>query len=374
MRIGIQMVLQNHKAHDDRDMYKNETRLAIESEDMGFDVIWPVEHHFFDYSICPDNMQYLSYIAARTERLQLATGAIILPWNNPMRVVEKMVLLDHLSDGRAVLGLGRGLSRREYRGFGVDMSEARDRFNESAEIIVKGLEDGFVEADTQYYKQARIEVRPRPIKTFKGRRYMVCMSPESFDVAARLGLGAMMFSQMGWEKVADNIHQYRENFRTHNNGEEAPPINCADFVACTEDAKRAEEIARVNIVGYYWSVMEHYEMTGDHFAETGKSYAHYANAAQQMKAAGMDAVVEDFLSANLWGTPDMLVEKVRKRREIIGDFEVNGCFSYQSLPYDEVEQCMRLFARTVGQEIHSWTPKTGQAPVDVTAGSTLQAK
>jgi len=189
MRIGIQMVLQNHKAHDDREMYKNETRLAIESEDMGFDVIWPVEHHFFDYSICPDNMQYLSYIAARTERLQLATGAIILPWNNPMRVVEKMVLLDHLSDGRAVLGLGRGLSRREYRGFGVDMSEARDRFNESAEIIVKGLEDGFVEADTQYYKQARIEVRPRPIKTFKGRRYMVCMSPESFDVAARLAWG-----------------------------------------------------------------------------------------------------------------------------------------------------------------------------------------
>ena len=114
---------------------------------------------------------------------------------------------------------------------------------------------------------------------------------------------------MGWEKVADNIHQYRENFRTHNNGEEAPPINCADFVACTEDAKRAEEIARVNIVGYYWSVMEHYEMTGDHFAETGKSYAHYANAAQQMKAAGMDAVVEDFLSANLWGTPTCWLRK-----------------------------------------------------------------
>ena len=115
-------------------------------------------------------------------------------------------------------------------------------------------------------------------------------------------------------------------------------------------------------------------MTGDHFAETGKSYAHYANAAQQMKAAGMDAVIEDFLSANLWGTPDMLVEKVRKRREIIGDFEVNGCFSYQSLPYEEVEQCMRLFAKTVGQELHSWTPKTGQAPVDVSADSTLQAK
>ena len=374
MKFGIQMVIPNHNDYDDREMFKHETRLAIEAEGMGFDSIWPVEHHFFDYSICPDNMQYLSYIAARTERLQLATGAIILPWNNPMRVVEKMVLLDHLSDGRAVLGLGRGLSRREYRGMGVDMSEARDRFNEAAEIIVNGLEEGFVESDTQHYKQARVEIRPRPIGSFKGRRYMVCMSPESFDVAAHLGLGAMMFSQAAWEKSADSIHKYREDYRKQNNGEEAPPINCADFVACTEDVKRAEEIANKNIVGYYWSVMEHYEMTGDHFADTGKSYAHYAAAAQQMKAAGMDAVVKEFIEANLWGTPDRIVEKLRKRREVIGDFEVNGCFSYQSLPYDEVEKCMRLFARTAGQEIHSWTPKTSQAPVDVTAAATLQAK
>ena len=189
MKVGIQNVFPAHKDYNDRDMYKRETRLLIEAEGMGFDIIWPVEHHFFDYSMCPDNMQYLSYIAARTERMELGTGAVILPWNNPMRVVEKMVLLDHLSDGRAVLGLGRGLSRREYAGFGVDMAEARERFNEAAAIVIQGLETGIVEANTSYYQQARIEVRPRPFKSFKGRRYMVCMSPESFSVAAALGLG-----------------------------------------------------------------------------------------------------------------------------------------------------------------------------------------
>jgi len=88
MKVGIQNVFPAHKDHNDRDMYKRETRLLIEAEGMGFDIIWPVEHHFFDYSMCPDNMQYLSYIAARTERMELGTGAIILPWNNPMRVVE----------------------------------------------------------------------------------------------------------------------------------------------------------------------------------------------------------------------------------------------------------------------------------------------
>ncbi len=375
MRIGIQMVIQNHKDYSDREMYKHELRLAIEAEGWGYDILWPVEHHFFDYSICPDNMQYLSYVAARTERIELATGAIIVPWNNPMRMVEKMVLLDHLSDGRAVLGLGRGLARREYRGMGVDMSEARDRFNEAAEMIVKGLETGFVEGHGKYYPQSRVEVRPRPIKSFKGRRYMVCMSPESFSVAASLGLGAMLFSQMSWEKVADVIWAYREEYRQKNNGEEAPPIHIADFVACYADKKKAEEVAREKIIGYYFSVMEHYEMLGDHFAGTGNSYQHYAKASEAMKAAGQDAVVEDFLSANLWGTPDMILVKLRKRRELIGDFEVNGAFSYQSIPYDQVEQSMKLFAKEVGPEIKSWkpSPQPRRTAVDVGTSATTRA-
>ena len=366
MKVGIQTVFQAHKDYSDRDMYKRELRLLIDAEGMGYDIIWPVEHHFFDYSMCPDNMQYLSYIAARTERMELGTGAIILPWNNPMRVVEKMTLLDHLSDGRAVLGLGRGLSRREYAGFGVDMAEARDRFNEAAAIVVQGLETGVVEANTRYYQQARIEVRPRPFKTFKGRRYMVCMSPESFSVAASLGLGSMMFSQTAWENVAPLLETYRAEYRQRNNGEEAPPISIVDFVSCFADRKKAEEVARRGIVGYYWSLMEHYRMDDSaNFATTGASYQHYAKAAEQINALGHDAVIEEFIRSNLWGTPDMIMATLRHRREVIGDFEVNGVFSYQSLPYEDVEENMRLFAKEIAPEVKKWQPQARRQPVDV---------
>ncbi len=376
MKIGIQNVFPAHQDYNDRDMYKRETRLLIEAEGMGFDIIWPVEHHFFDYSMCPDNMQYLSYLAARTERMELGTGAVILPWNNPMRVVEKMVLLDHLSDGRAVLGLGRGLSRREYAGFGVDMAEARERFNEAAAIVVQGLESGIVEANTTYYQQARVEVRPRPFKSFKGRRYMVCMSPESFSVAAALGLGAMMFSQMAWEKVAPLLEAYRAEYRQLNNGEEAPPISIVDFVACFADRQKAEEVARRGITGYYWTLMEHYRMDDSaNFAATGASYQHYAKAAEQINAVGHDAVIEEFISSNLWGTPDMISATLRHRRDVIGDFEVNGAFSYYSLPYGDVEKNMRLFAKEVAPEVKSWQPQARRQPVDVRpAAVTVAAK
>lgn len=77
---------------------------------------------------CRDNAQFLSWPAVRTARIWLATGVFILPWNNSLRVAEKSVLLDHLSNGRAV----RGLARREYATLGVEMNESRHRFDVGA--------------------------------------------------------------------------------------------------------------------------------------------------------------------------------------------------------------------------------------------------
>ena len=357
MKFGIQQVIQAHKDHNDTEMFRKEVESIIESEQMGFDIVWTVEHHFTDYSICPDNLQYLSYIAARTKRLLLATGAIIDPWNDPLRMVEKLTMLDHLSDGRAVMGLGRGLARREYTGFRQDMSEARERFNEAAEMIVRGCEEGFVEGNGKYYPQPRVEVRPRPIRGFKGRRFMVCMSPDSFEVAAELGMGAMMFSQFPWESMVDACNGYKENFRSKQ-GEDAPPFVIADFISIDKDVKKAEEVARDKMTHYLMHVLDHYEMLEkQHFTEAGTSYQHYANAAEQMAEMGKEAMVEGFLAANLWGDPAMICDKMEKRRELIGDFETSGCFSYSSIPYDQTRSMMKMFAESAGDLFHSWERK-----------------
>ena len=58
-------------------------------------------------------------MAARTERIQLGLGAVIIPWNDPLRVVEKFSMLDHLSNGRCQIGFGRGLAKLEYDRFGL---------------------------------------------------------------------------------------------------------------------------------------------------------------------------------------------------------------------------------------------------------------
>ena len=105
MRIGVQMVFQSWGYGGrvtDAEVVADEVRLGELADELGFHALWPVEHHFDDYSFCPDNTVFLAHMAARTTRILLGTGAVILPWNDPLRVAEKIALLDHLSNGRVL--------------------------------------------------------------------------------------------------------------------------------------------------------------------------------------------------------------------------------------------------------------------------------
>src|SRR3981081_863843 len=121
MRVGVQMIFQSwgyDASVTDADVVADEFKVGVRADELGFHALWPVEHHFNDYSFCPDNTVFLANMAARTKRILLGPVAGILPWNDPLRLAEKIALLYHLSDGRVLFGMGRGLARREYAGFG----------------------------------------------------------------------------------------------------------------------------------------------------------------------------------------------------------------------------------------------------------------
>ena len=93
----------------------------------------------------PDVLQFLTYMAARTKHAKLGSMVVVLPWHDPIRVAEQVSMLDHLSNGRFILGLGRGLARIEYEGFRLDQNEGRSLFVEYAELVLNALEKGYME-------------------------------------------------------------------------------------------------------------------------------------------------------------------------------------------------------------------------------------
>lgn len=346
MQFGLLQIFQNFQSGiTDEAMWREEVALGLLAERLGFDSLWAVEHHFADYAACPDNTQYLSYMAGRTERIALATGAVILPWNQPIRVAEKLSILDHLSGGRAIFGMGRGLARREYAGFGLDMNTSRQRFDEAADMILDALDSGFMEGKGPFYPQERTPIRPRPLRGFRDRMVCIAMSPDSVEAAARIGASMAIFSQAPWPKAAESIEHHRRLFRAAH-GREAPPPLTADFVVCDRDAARAEDLARKHIAGYLVTVFEHYELMSDHF-KTAEGYKIYGDAVDALRTIGLDTAAEAYVGVQAYGTPEQIVEKLRERREIIGDFRLNACFRFAGIPFEAAERGMRLFAEEV---------------------------
>src|SRR5438270_9428342 len=166
MDVGIQMVFASYGWDNisDAQVWDEELRLARLADELGFDVLWSVEHHFYDYSFCPDNLQLMSYLAGVTSHADLGTAAVILPWHDPLRVTEQVAILDHIAKGRFRFGIGRGLSRREFAHFRgpIAMDETRERFHEAAPLIPEAPRTGFIAGNGQYHKPPPTGIRAKP--------------------------------------------------------------------------------------------------------------------------------------------------------------------------------------------------------------------
>ena len=360
MHVGMAAVFQNPgKAQSDRDVYLNELRLAELAEPLGFQSVWGVEHHFTDYTMCPDVLQFLSYMAGRTRHAQLGSMVVVLPWHDPMRVAEEVSMLDNLSGGRLILGLGRGAGKVEFDGFRLSMDESRPRFVESAEMLLRGLETGYCEYDGAYVKQPRAAIRPAPFKSFRGRTYAAAVSPESVHIMAELGVGILIIPQKPWKEVARELDAYRDVYRRVN-GVDAPAPISAGWTFCDASADRAQEMARRYIGGYYQTVLDHYQFQGDHLAHT-RGYEYYGKMAEKIQQYGTDTVVDYFVNLQVWGTPEQCYEKILDIHARTGNSHYVGVFGYAGMPYDEAERNLRFFAKEVMPALQKLDPAAADA-------------
>jgi alkanesulfonate monooxygenase SsuD/methylene tetrahydromethanopterin reductase-like flavin-dependent oxidoreductase (luciferase family) len=302
--------------------------------------------------MCPDPVQFLTYISGRTKHAKLGSMVIVLPWHDPIRVAEQVSLIDHISNGRFILGIGRGLARIEYEGFRLDQNEGRNLFVEYAALIMNALENGYMEGGS-YIKQPRREIRPFPFKSFKGRTYAAAVSPESMPIMAKLGVGLLVIPQKPWDTVKKDFEVYHKVWREVNGAAPIPKPLSGGSVFVDENKDRAEEQAMKWLSAQYKSVIKHYEMTSEKFG-TLKSYEFYGQVSKFIAKHGIDGAAADFAQLMPWGTPDQVLEKLAMIRNVI---DANGfmlTFSYGAMPYDEAERNLNCFVKHVLPEVKKW--------------------
>jgi len=330
----------------DHEIYRSETELAVMSEAWGYDSVWAVEHHFSDYSFCPDNLLWLSMIGGRTKTIKLGTGAVILPWNaQPIRVAEKLLMLDNLTDGRVLFGMGRGLSRKEFAPFGVPLDETRERFDESAAMIIEAIQTGVIEGDGRFYSQPRTPLKPGPFAPWDDRMYTVAGSHDSMVSGVHNKARLMSFILKPVDKLLPTFQAYQDYyFETWS--EKAPPVCLNVAMYCHEDEETAVQRHYEYVGNFYDANVVHYEMNGGHFATT-KGYERYAMTADMINENGISQSGRNYAEAALYGTPQMILDKLAWIQEQMGEFEVILQPTFGGMSHEVGKASMDLFAREV---------------------------
>ena len=321
-------------------IHERVTREVLEAEELGFDSVWIAEHHFSNsYGILPDPFSYLSYLAAKTERIKLGAAVMVVPLHHPMRIVENAAFVDILSNGRFQLGLGSGYRPYEFDGLGIDYEARREIQQEAIPLILQGFHEKRVNADGKHFKfkmDEQYEIFPQPVQQPHPPFYMGAGTEGSMAFAAKNGFGLMQSSLPSAETIGEHIDHYRKFMR------EAPaPLNQNPafgevdvvrmvYVAPT-DAKAKEESA-AGIVHHMKSFM-------------GAGTGGYLGDVTEKSNEDQFAYDELAKTTILHGSPDTVIRRIEEFRAV-GTTSIMLHYP----PYYGVQQTLdmlRLFAKEV---------------------------
>ena len=219
--IGLKGTPANDRRYSDerlREAFFTARDVAQVMDETGYDVLWTAEHHFQreGYEVFPNLIQLGLWLATQTKRLKFGCGFNVLPMWHPIRLAEDYAMADIVTDGRVVMGVGRGYHTREVESFGAPLLDAdknRELFEEQLQLLLKCFNDDqfhhkgrFYEAPPPVpyrgYTVKDITLVPRP-KHLPVDIYMPIASGKSVDTMAKYGLKAMV--TLNGEKILDDM-------------------------------------------------------------------------------------------------------------------------------------------------------------------------
>ncbi len=329
----------------DREIFREEIDIARIADETGFDSVWTIEHHFTPYTMVTNPLQYLTYVAGITKRVDLGTMVTVLPWHNPVRVAEDVNMLDaFLGAGREIIcGVGRGLGRREYAGLGVDQAEARERFDESLQVLRQLLATGTCDFDGKHYKIHGLKLRPQPDRDLSGNLWCAGGTDETVGIIARHNVHPLCIPTTSLDLSLETAKKYARLSREAGHAPSHTKLALWTYVAESESEARSG--AEQAMVEYADSALRHYELRGSHLGNL-KGYESYG-AMQKALHDDPTPFLRGFFDSHPWGTPAQTIKRAAELAESFGTDEIMFVFKYGAMPMARAEKSMRLFAREV---------------------------
>ena len=304
------------------ELYAQVMRNGELAEKLGYDTFFCAEHHFHEYGVVPDPAVLLSALAQRTRRIRLGTAISILTFHDPRRIAETYSMLDMMSGGRLVFGVGSGYLSHEFVGYDRDPKEKRDRFNENLDVVKRLMAGETLSYKGRYSGSEKVTLNVLP---HQGR-----VPPIHVAVLARDAM----------------VHVGRQGNRIFT----VPYACCKDFAdignLLTEFRKGRAEAGLAPEDDDHIMTLHTYVARSDQEAREHCNTAYDRYVATRLYAA--NHVYEDIMANGicLFGSVETVADKVRRLYDM-GIRHVATLHNFGALEPRLVERSMTLFAEQV---------------------------
>jgi alkanesulfonate monooxygenase SsuD/methylene tetrahydromethanopterin reductase-like flavin-dependent oxidoreductase (luciferase family) len=161
------------------------------AEAAGFDIAWFAEHHFSNYSVCPSPLMMVARCAGETSRIRLGSGVVIVPLYQPARLIAEIGMVDSLTHGRLVLGIGSGYQPYEFERFGEDLRDSTPKLLEFMEMLERAVGQEVFSYEGRHLRMPETHVASRPVAGMPDV-WVAGDNPELHRLAARRGYAVMV--------------------------------------------------------------------------------------------------------------------------------------------------------------------------------------
>ena len=337
----------------EHEIFHEAVEQAVFAEQMGFDTVWAVEHHFlkeFSHSSAPET--FLATVAAKTERIRIGHGVVLVPppFNHPARVAERVSMLDIASNGRVDFGTGRSITEAELGGFGINPDDSRGMWEEATREIPKMMTQDLYEGfEGKHFSMPPRHVVPKPLQQPHPPMWMACTSPPSFELAGKYGLGVLCFTIGEPGELEGLIGAYRKAAENPEPIGQVINNQVAGFTVlhCGEDDAAARERAGDAAIWYFGKLFEYF---GEIAAYDGyKDYRkRFEDSKHFYEESVRDKLIDNLVDRHVIcaGDPERCIETV-KQYEAQGIDMFIGIMQVGAIPHEEIMESIRLFGEKV---------------------------
>ena len=331
MKYSIFSVQDHYPTHGSRtvaQLYQQVLGNAMLGEQLGYEGFFVAEHHFHEYGVVPNPTLMLSAIAQRTQRLKLGSAISILTFHNPLTIAENYSMLDTLSGGRLVFGVGSGYLKHEYDGYNVDGQTKRERFDENLMLVERLIKGERVTFSGQFNTLNAVKINVLPVQKDLPLHVAVLRKEAAYHVG-RQGRRMMCVPYASvdtFEEISDILSEYRRG---------------------------REEVGLTDHRGTAMMVLHTHVADTDEAAKqvAAAPFDLYVATRLYAKSATYDDVIRSGMS--LFGSVDTVVDKLCRLHDM-GLDHVLTLQNFGLMPIADVERSIRMFAEDVMPRVQAY--------------------